>query len=106
MTPEKFNEEYVESLAKIFKALANPIRIKILALCLEKERTNKELREILKISKPLLITHLKPLIRNGFLEVRTEFDEENFIVRKYYRAKDFNLSLSKAFLRRVLKNTD
>jgi len=48
-----------------FKVLSNPIRLKILALCIEKERSSRELREKLGISKPLLIVHLRKLISMG-----------------------------------------
>ncbi|ALM74473.1 ArsR/SmtB family transcription factor [Thermococcus barophilus] len=80
--------------AEIFKSLANPIRLRILALCLNKERTSKELREILGISKPLLISHLRKLINAGLLEYRIELDEKKMIVKKYYRTKNVDICLS------------
>lgn len=79
--------------AEIFKSLANPIRLKILALCLSKERTSKELREFLGISKPLLISHLRKLTNAGLLEYRVELDEKKMIVRKYYKTKNIDLCL-------------
>ncbi len=82
----------IESMSKLFSALSHPTRLKILALCAVKERSSRELREILGISKPLLIAHLKVLLSAGLLTYRAEIDPERFIVRKYYRVPD-NLKL-------------
>lgn len=79
--------DLAERLAETLKALNNPTRLKILALCLIKERSSRELRETLGLSKPLLIAHLRKLINAGFLEYRVEFDEERMIVKKYYRTR-------------------
>jgi predicted transcriptional regulator len=62
---------------------------------LNRERTSRELREFLGISKPLLISHLRKLMSAGLLEYRVEFDEKRMIVRKYYKTKDVELCLSK-----------
>ena len=77
--------------------------MKILALCLEREMTNKELREKLNISKPLLIMHLKMLLKQGLLEQRVEFDENKLIVRKYYKTKDFEIRIGADTLKKILK---
>lgn len=78
--------------------------MKILALCLDKEMTNKELRERLNISKPLLIMHLKMLIKYGLLEQRVEFDENKLIIRKYYKTKNFEIRIGASTLKKVLKS--
>ncbi|WP_461866903.1 ArsR family transcriptional regulator [Thermococcus sp.] len=70
------------------------MRLKILALCLNEEKTSKQLREALGISKPLLISHLRKLMNSGFLEYRVEFDEKRMIVRKYYRTKNIDLCIA------------
>ena len=49
-------------LSTVLKALANPTRLAILALCAEREMTSRELRERLRISKPLLIAHIRILM--------------------------------------------
>jgi len=77
-----------ERTVEMLKTLANPIRLKILALCLVKERSSREIREILGISKPLLIAHLRRLIKLGLLTYRKELDEDKMIIRKIYRTKD------------------
>ena len=78
-------EDPIVNLSKILSVLSHPTRLKILALCAVKERTTRELKEELGISKPLLIAHLKQLINYGFLESRAEIDKEKFIVRKLSR---------------------
>jgi len=72
-------------MVKVLKALSNPVRLKILALCSIKERSSRELRELLNLSKPLLIVHLRKLLDAGLLEYRAELDERRMITRKYYR---------------------
>ncbi|RLG85554.1 MAG: ArsR family transcriptional regulator [Thermoprotei archaeon] len=91
-----------ERLAEILSALAHPTRLKILALCSEKERSSRELREALGISKPLLLAHLRVLMRAGLIEYRAELDEQRFVVRKMYRAKSFRICISPQELRRLL----
>ena len=96
-------ENATKRVAEIFKAIANPLRLKILALCLEKERTSRELREILGISKPLLIVHLRKLVETGLLEYRVELDPNRMIVIKYYRTKpDIKICLDKKTLKEIL----
>ncbi len=89
-----------EDLAETLKILANPIRLKILALCME-EKSSRELREMLNISKPLLINHIKKLINLGFLEVRVEIDEERMTIKKIYKTKNFKVVIDKATLEKI-----
>ncbi len=102
MVPEGGDDAW-SRLSKLLSALSNPTRLKILALCAEKERSSKELREILGISKPLLIAHLKVLMKVGLIEFRAEIDEVKYIVRKYYRTKNFRICISKNELLKLLK---
>jgi len=56
------------------KALANPLRLRILRLCLHEPMTNKELAEALGKEPGALLHHVRTLQRTGFLasaEVRT-----------------------------------
>jgi len=80
-------DEYVQELSRTFKALSSPTRLKILRLCMDEERTSRELREALGISKPLLISHIRKLLNAGLLDYRLEVDERRKIVRKYYRTR-------------------
>jgi len=97
------DDESFQNLASVLKALANPTRLKILALCSTRERSSRELREELGISKPLLIAHLRILLRAGLLTYRVEVDEEKGIIRKYYRTADFRVCVSKDNLTKLTK---
>jgi len=90
------------NLSKILTVLSHPTRLRILALCAVRERTARELREELGISKPLLIAHLKQLINHGFLESRAEIDEHRYIVRKYYKTRKFEIKISNGILADLL----
>ncbi len=84
-----------EDLAELLKALANPVRIRILELCMRGERSSTELRRALGISKPLLISHIKKLTSLGLLESKLVLDEERGIVRKYYRTGNWEICVRK-----------
>ncbi|NPA63146.1 MAG: winged helix-turn-helix transcriptional regulator [Methanococci archaeon] len=94
--------EEIERSLKLFKALSHPTRLKILAMCLDKELSSKEIRRSLNISKPLLISHIKKLVDAELLECRVEFDREKSIVRKYYKTKE-NLTIDLTDLLRKIK---
>jgi len=98
-------QDTAERSADLFKALSSPIRLKILALCLNEEKTSKQLREALGISKPLLISHLRKLMNSGLLEYRIELDERRMIVRKYYRAKNIDICIA-AVLEEILRELE
>ncbi len=91
----------IDDLAKLLKAIAHPIRLKILILCAQKEQTSRELREALNISKPLLIAHLHKLTEAGFLEHRAEVDEKKMIIKKYYKTTNFTVHIDANFLKKI-----
>jgi len=49
------------------RALASPLRMRILRLCLHEARTNKELSEELGVNPGSLLHHVRSLVANGFL---------------------------------------
>jgi predicted ArsR family transcriptional regulator len=56
------------------RALAHPVRLRILRLCLDREMTNKELADKLGIAPGTALRHVRELLATGFLaagEVRT-----------------------------------
>ncbi|ADQ05700.1 regulatory protein ArsR [Caldicellulosiruptor owensensis OL] len=59
-----------ERLAKIFKALAHPIRVKIVEKLSEGEKCVCELLEFVEYSQPNLSQHLKILKEAGIIEHR------------------------------------
>lgn len=49
------------------RALASPLRMRILRLCLHDARTNKELADILEINPGTLLHHVRFLVDTGYL---------------------------------------
>ena len=49
------------------RALASPLRMRILRLCLHEAHTNKELAEELGVNPGSLLHHVRSLVTNGFL---------------------------------------
>lgn len=49
------------------KALASPLRMRILRLCLHESRTNKELADELGVNPGTLLHHIRTLVDTGFL---------------------------------------
>ena len=69
----------IEHLIVQLKALADPIRLRLLALCLHGECTVSELTEVTGQSQPRISQHLKQLCDAGLLE---RFRDGQFV---YYR---------------------
>ena len=55
-----------EQRARI-RALASPVRMRILRLCLHEPRTNKELAAELEINAGTMLHHVRSLVAQGFL---------------------------------------
>lgn len=49
------------------RALASPVRMRILRLCLHEARTNKELADELGLNAGTVLHHVRSLVANGFL---------------------------------------
>jgi len=99
------SEDTWSRLARVLSALAHPTRLKILALCAEKERTRRELRELLGTSKPLLIAHLKVLRNAGLIEDEPVLDEERLVVKRICRTRSFRICISPETLRKLLERS-
>ncbi|MCH8037818.1 MAG: winged helix-turn-helix transcriptional regulator [Proteobacteria bacterium] len=68
-----------EQLIRQFKALADPLRLRIIALCSQAECSVSELTEVLEQSQPRISQHLKILCDSGLLE---RFRDGHFV---FYR---------------------
>lgn len=68
-----------EQLIKRFKSLADPLRMRIIALCSQGECSVSELTEVLAQSQPRVSQHLKILCESGLLE---RFRDGHFV---FYR---------------------
>lgn len=64
LPPESQDDAVIQARAR---ALASPLRMRILRLCLHEARTNKELAEELGINPGSLLHHVRSLTANGFL---------------------------------------
>jgi DNA-binding transcriptional ArsR family regulator len=53
------------------RALASPLRMRILRLCLHEPRTNKELADELGMNPGTLLHHVRTLVETGFLSAET-----------------------------------
>ena len=63
----------VEVTAKAFRALGDPVRLRIVSLLLEyEELTVSQLTEALPVTQPRVSTHLGCLVSCGFASVRRE----------------------------------
>lgn len=72
-------QESTENLVVHLKALADPIRLRLLALCVRGEATVSELTEVMSQSQPRISQHLKQLCNADLLE---RFRDGQFV---YYR---------------------
>ena len=72
-------ESSTEQLITQLKAFAEPVRLRLLALCVRGECTVSELTQVLGLSQPRISQHLKQLCGAGLLE---RFRDGHFV---YYR---------------------
>ena len=70
---------YFDILAKQLKALADPNRVRIIALLLQGEQTATELNKQVRICQPTLSHHMKVLCEIGLVSLRKAG------VRRFYR---------------------
>lgn len=92
-------------LAKELKALAHPLRLRIIAL-LADEGEDMYLNEIanrLKINRALAKIHLKKLESAGIVKSRVVLVEGEARALRYYKLQDFDVHVSAELLRRKVK---
>jgi transcriptional regulator, ArsR family len=78
--------------------LANPVRLRMLALIAVKPRYAYELAKLLGLSYPLVHLHLTALEKAGFVEGDYVSGPRT---RKVYRLRDFQLVISRELLRKL-----
>jgi DNA-binding transcriptional ArsR family regulator len=59
---------YRPATAAEHKALSHPLRMRILRLCLDEPRTNRELADHLEANPATVLHHVRTLAEHGFLE--------------------------------------
>ena len=86
-----------DELVAMLSALANPLRVRIIAsLAVQRDYVSNLAREI-GISRPLLHMHLQRLEAVGLIVGSLELSEDGKAM-KYYEVADFALSLNPASL--------
>ena len=78
-------DELVLETAEQIRALAHPLRQRILNLLVDAPYTNKQLATILNVSPPRLHFHVRELLTTGLIEIVAE-QPKGGVIEKYYRA--------------------
>jgi DNA-binding transcriptional ArsR family regulator len=76
------------------RALANPLRLRILRLSLDQALTNKQLAERLGMDPGTVLHHVRTLVRTGFLAAEAVRQGERGALEKPYRATGKSWTLS------------
>ena len=94
-----------KELTKKLKALAHPLRLRIIAL-LAREEEDLYLNEIankLEINRALAKIHLKKLESAGIVKSRVVLVEGEARALRYYKLLDFDVHVSPELLKREVK---
>ena len=91
-----------KKLAELLNALGNEHSLKIIGILANGERYVSELAKEVGISRPLLYLHLKKLENVGLVESEIRHFDEPPYTKKFYRAKNFELTLSLSRIREVI----
>lgn len=90
MTSRQSNEATPADL----KALAHPLRMRILRLCLHESHTNKQIADQLDLDPATSLYHVRQLAENGFLEAEPARTGKRGALEKPYRATGKSWSLT------------
>jgi hypothetical protein len=63
------NRDQTNRLAEIFRALGDPVRLRLLGLIAERSRTGKELADAVSVGAPTVSHHMDRLVRSGLVAV-------------------------------------
>ncbi|MEZ0345170.1 MAG: winged helix-turn-helix domain-containing protein [Infirmifilum sp.] len=88
----------VEELAEVLQVLANPVRLKMLALIAVRPRHAYELSKLLGLSYPLTHLHVSLLERMGFIKGETVQGPRP---KKVYSLSGFSITISPELLRKL-----
>lgn len=93
----------LQEIVDIGEALSHPVRLKLLYLLAERERYVYELAKDLNLSRQVVILHLKRLEKAGFVKSDLRLEDEDMRAKKFYRLKDFEVSLSIEDLKNIFE---
>lgn len=98
------DEDESKQMVKKLKALANPLRLKMIASLCEKPKNVYTLAKELNLPYPLAHLHLNGLKKLGLVvEVREEKKKEGLPPVKYYAPSDFKLVLTPKEIQRLFQ---
>ncbi len=66
------NNEHIDAVATILKSMSHPIRLKILYMLLEGDKTTGQLLEEIKTTNPNMSQHLNVLRDSGVIQSKKE----------------------------------
>ena len=92
-----------DELSKFFGALANPYRLKIIAILSIERQYVSELARNLEISRPLLYLHLQKLEEVNLVKHSTEISETGKAL-KFYELNSFQINLNERLIYNVMLN--
>lgn len=90
-------------LAELLNALGNEHSLAIMSILADGERYGSELAKEVGISRPLLYLHLKKLEKADLVESELRHFDEPPYTKKFYKAKNFELTLSLSRIREIVK---
>lgn len=93
----------LQQIVDIGEALSHPVRLKLLYLLAEKERYVYELAKDLNLSRQVINLHLKRLEKAGFVESDLRLEEDDMRAKKFFKLKEFEVSLSSDDLKRLFE---
>jgi predicted ArsR family transcriptional regulator len=81
-----WEDDRIEATSADFKALAHPLRLRMIRLCLHESRTNKQLADHLELDPATSLHHMRTLVGAGFLEPEAARTGASGALEKPYRA--------------------
>jgi DNA-binding transcriptional ArsR family regulator len=73
--------------------MGHPLRMRIIRLCLDEARTNKELADLLRKDPATVLHHVRILARHGFIEAAPPRNGNRGALEKPYRTTGLSLRL-------------
>jgi predicted ArsR family transcriptional regulator len=80
--------------AEQLRALAHPVRIRILRLCLDTELTNQQVAEALELPAATTLRHIRRLVETGFLAATAVRTGRRGALERPYRATGLTCQLN------------
>ncbi|MEO7398140.1 MAG: winged helix-turn-helix domain-containing protein [Ilumatobacteraceae bacterium] len=86
MAPRRVHPEQQEATTAEFKALAHPLRLRILRMCLHDAMTNQQFAQRLGLDPATTLHHVRTLVRTGFIAAEPLRTGTRGALEKPYRA--------------------